>query len=137
MWVGRLSELSRKLDQAARAVETLLEALREPRTPIVRDAAIQRFEHSFETTWEAARRTLGEKEGLDHASAAAVVRACHGLGLLDEPDYRLARRMIQDRSLTVHTYREPLAAEIFGRLPDYASLLVRWLGALRKRAAQG
>lgn len=129
-----MDELSRKLDQASRAVETLLEALREPKTTIVRDAAIQRFEYSFETTWKAAQRTLREADGLDHGSPTAVVRACHGLGLLDEPDSRLALRMVQDRNLTVHTYNEPLAEVIFGRLPDYSSLLVRWLAALRKRA---
>ena len=46
------------------------------------------------------------------------------------------KRMVQDRNLTVHTYHEPLAEQIHARLPDYSSLLVRWLGALRKRLAQ-
>ena len=132
-----MDELNRKLDQASRAIETLLEALRQPKTAIVRDASIQRFEYSFETTWKAAQRVLRDREGLDHGSPAAAIRACHSLGWLDEPDSRLALRMVQDRILTVHTYHEPLAEQIHARLPDYSSLLVRWLGALRKCVAQG
>ncbi|QHS23201.1 hypothetical protein GWK91_09675 [Virgibacillus sp. MSP4-1] len=35
--------------------------------------------------------------------------------------------MVNDRNLTVHTYNEELAVEIFKQLPDYYELLRKWV----------
>ena len=39
--------------------------------------------------------------------------------------------MADDRNLTVHTYDEALAEEIFKRLPGHADLMDRWLSGMR------
>lgn len=131
-----MEELKRRLALARRALLTLREALAEPKTAITRDAAIQRFEYSFEATWKAARSLLREVEGLDHGSPASVVRACHAVTLLDERTARLGLEMVRDRNLTVHTYNERLAGEIFARLPAYMGMMESWLQALEGRAGQ-
>jgi nucleotidyltransferase substrate binding protein (TIGR01987 family) len=125
-----LDELKRRIGLARRALATLDSVLREPPSDVVRDAAIQRFEYSFETTWKAAQRYLREREGLDAASPSAAVRHCHAIGLLDEGAARLALEMVGDRNLTVHTYNEPLAQRIFSALPRYARLLEAWVSSL-------
>jgi len=38
--------------------------------------------------------------------------------------------MTDDRNLTVHTYNEKLAMEIYGRLRTYQSILRAWLDGL-------
>lgn len=129
-----MDEVSRRIAVARRAVTTLFEVLREPATPVIRDAAIQRFEYSFEAAWKAGQRYMREREGLDAASPAATIRSAHGVGLLGEDQARLALEMAADRNLTVHTYNEPLAGQIFARLPRYAELLEAWLAAMEKRA---
>ena len=51
---------------------------------IERDAAIQRFEYSFEATWKTAQIYLREMEGLEQASPKGVIRGSYQVGLLDE-----------------------------------------------------
>ena len=129
-----MEELKRRLALARRALGTLREVLAVPKTAITRDAAIQRFEYSFETTWKAAQRHLRDAEGLDPGSPASVIRSTHAVGLLDEPSARLGLEMVRDRNLTVHTYNERLADEIFARLGGYLALMDAWLSAIEQRA---
>ena len=129
-----MDELTRRLALARRALATLREVLAEPKTAITRDASIQRFEYSFETTWKAAQRHLRDAEGLDPGSPASVIRAAHAVGLLDETAARLGLEVVRDRNLTVHTYNERLADEIYARLQSYLSLMESWLAAIEGRA---
>lgn len=130
-----MEELKRRLALARRALGTLREVLAEPKTAITRDAAIQRFEYGFETTWKAAQRHLRDAEGLDSGSPASVIRSAHAVGLLDEAAARLGLEMVRDRNLTVDTYNERLAEEIFGRLGGYRDLMDTWLSAIERRAS--
>jgi len=47
-----------------RALDTFKEILNEPFSIIVRDAAIQRFEYSFEAIWKLLKEYLNKKEGI-------------------------------------------------------------------------
>ena len=129
-----MDELTRRLNLARRAVRTLDEVLKHPKTDIVRDAAIQRFEYSYETAWKAAQCFLRERHGLETNSPTAAIRSSHAVRLLDEAGARLALQMVQDRNLTVHTYNEKLAEDIFAKLAGYAALLTAWLGAMEAAA---
>ncbi len=101
---------------------------------IVRDAAIQRFEYTFEATWKAAQAYL-IREGLDAASPRSAIRSSFQVGALSEADAQLALEMLGDRNRSVHTYNEGLALTIFSRLETYAELLARWLDALEESAS--
>ncbi len=121
---------------ARRVLETLFAALKEPKSDIARDAAIQRFEYSFETAWKAAQVFLGMVENLPVASPGAAIRACFRTGLLSEDEARRMFEVARDRNLTVHTYNEELAEEIFARLPGHAAILAEWLTRLEERVSQ-
>ena len=41
--------------------------------------------------------------------------------------------MIDDRNLTVHTYTEAVAEDIYSHLPQYGDLLAAWLAAMEAR----
>ncbi len=99
---------------------------------VVRDAAIQRFEYSFEAAWKAAQTYLAEVEGLVVASPRAAIRGSFQVGVLDEKGTGAALAMVDDRNLTVHTYNEALARAIFARLAGHAEALGGWLDALEK-----
>jgi len=43
--------------------------------------------------------------------------------------------MIRDRNLTVHTYNQELADQIYSRLPAYATLIEQWLAAMPDQTA--
>jgi len=107
--------------------------VKEPNS-IERDAAIQRFEFTFEAIWKTAKNFLYDFEGLDVGSPKGVIRACREVGVFNDEQAILALEMVNDRNLTVHTYNEELAIDIYSRLKDYVILLENWLDQLRKKA---
>ena len=127
-----MADLNRRLASARKALETLEELDLGSDDTIVRDAAIQRFEYTFEATWKAAQAVLMERFGIGLASPKPVIRACHENGLLNEEETRMALAMADHRNLTAHTYNEALAKEIFGAIPAYRKLLRQWLERLEQ-----
>lgn len=129
-----MDRLTQRLEVARQALSTLNElAPLEMPTRIERDAAIQRFEYSVEAVWKAVQLYLKQVEGLEANSPKAVIRASAGVGLLKEPQARLALAMADDRNLTLHTYNEKLAIVLFARLHGYADLMGAWLNAIATR----
>ncbi len=123
-----------RLQVARRALSTLQELTNKPELSIVeRDAAIQRFEYTFEATWKAAQVFLNEFDGITANSPKSVVRACWQSGLFDEANTQVALRMCEARNMTAHTYNEKLAALIYRQIEDYADLLDIWLKAMEKK----
>ena len=101
--------------------------------PITRDAAITRFTFTLEIVWRAARAVLLDRFGLDRLQLGgpkAIVRECRGAGLLRDDQAADLLRMIDDRNLIAHTYKEPLAVALFDRLPGHARGLAAWHDAL-------
>jgi len=128
----RLIERIALADGALATLEELLQAGDETST-VIRDAAIQRFEYSFEAVWKAAQRYLRVLEGRVESSPKSVIRASVAVGLVSEEDGRLALKMVDDRNLTSHTYNEALARQIFSALPGYARIMRAWLDAMNAR----
>lgn len=130
-----MERLTERLAMARRALSTLQEVTRlEHPSRIERDAAIQRFEYTCEAVWKAAQRYLQEVEGVSVGSPKGSLRASRDVGLLTDEQTVIGLEMIDDRNLTVHTYNEAVAEEIFSGLPSYAELLDAWLTAMTERA---
>lgn len=130
-----MERLTQRLGVAADALSTLQELLDGPLDdPVRRDAAIQRFEYSFEAVWKAVQRYLADIEGVEVGSPKQAVRVSFQVGLLSEEDAAAGLALVDDRNLTVHTYNEALAEAIASRLPGHAALLGAWLDAARKQA---
>ncbi len=104
----------------SKALVRLEEALAEPPSPLVRDAAIQRFEFSFELGWKAVKEVL-KQQGLDCRSPKSCLRAAFSQGWIDDEAAGLL--LLDDRNLTSHTYDEALAEKIYRRLPAHLALL--------------
>ena len=126
-----MGRLKQRLAVARKALETLkaLVGLKHPSLE-KRDAAIQRFEYTFEAVWKAAQRYLVEEEGLDIASPKACIRASRETGLLNEAQTSRALKMTDARNLTSHTYNEGIARRIYRDLARYSDLLEAWLDAV-------
>jgi len=129
-----VDRLTQRLETARQALATFEELAAKPdRSKVERDAAIQRFEYSFEAVWKAAQLYLREQEGVDVGAPKAAARASLQIGLFDEEETRRALAMADDRNLTVHTYDETLAEEIASRLSQHAALLRSWLERMAAR----
>ncbi|MGH8009330.1 MAG: nucleotidyltransferase substrate binding protein [Candidatus Binatia bacterium] len=129
-----MERLKERLAVARRALNSLKELLviRQP-SPIERDAAIQRFEYTSEAVWKAAQYDLLVVEGLSVGSPKGCLRACRDVGLLTDEETVLGLEMVDDRNLTVHSYNEALAEDIYNNLVSrYAELLAIWLEAMKE-----
>lgn len=131
----RLRQRLALAEQALRSFQELA-SLDHP-SPVERDAAIQRFEYTFETAWKACQRFLLVKEGLDMGSPKSCIRAAGQVGLFSEDATQNALEMADDRNLTAHTYNEGLAKAIFGRLARHGGTISSWLDAIQQRMARG
>jgi nucleotidyltransferase substrate binding protein (TIGR01987 family) len=130
-----MARLQERVALAEKALATLEEVMTiMTPTAIERDAAIQRFEYTFEAVWKAAKQMLLDIEGIDAGSPKSVIRACREIGLFDDSTAVLALEMADDRNLTVHTYDEALAANIFNRLKQHVVLLREWVTEIEARS---
>lgn len=126
--MGRSNE---RIEAARKAMLAFQEVMHiENPTTIERDAAIQRFEFTFEAVWKAAKQVLFDREGIDAGSPKGAIRSCREVGFLTDEQTITALEMVDDRNLTVHTYNEKLAVEIYSRLRTYREILERWLDRL-------
>ena len=129
-----MGRLRQRIETAEHALQTLVElSSLQDVTNIVRDAAIQRFEYTFEAMWKATQLYLRDEEGLEIGSPKGAIRAALQVGLLNDTQTRLALNMADDRNLTVHTYNQTVAEAIFAHIPEYAHLMEEWLIEMRKR----
>ena len=108
-----------------RAAAPLDEVAALPETDIVRDAAIQRFEFTFELVWKTLQLYL-EHEGFESAGPRELKRAFIVRLISDQDEADVWLQMLDDRNLTSHAYDETLAVRIYTRIVhDYAPRLAR------------
>ena len=98
------------------AVERLGEVLALPQNAVVRDSGIKRFELCFELSWKVIQSFLRDR-GLTCRSPRDCFKEAFSYGLLSSEEAWV--QMLQDRNLSVHTYNEDLADQLFARLPGY------------------
>lgn len=90
-----------------KAVESLKVALHETKTPITRDASIQRFEFCVELAWKVSKKIMGTAT----AAPKQIVREMAQNSLIDDVDLWL--KAIDERNRSSHTYNEPIADEVY------------------------
>ena len=118
-----MEKLTERLQSCEAALETLDEALHLPFSIIVRDAAIQRFEYSFESAWKLLKGYLEAQEGIICNSPKGCFREALQTGLLSRVETETCLTMTDDRNLTSHTYLESLAERIYAQLPAYLTVM--------------
>ncbi len=118
-----MERLKLKYEDTLRALSTLEDISKEPFSVIVRDAAIQRFEYTFESLWKFLKEYLKEKEGLIANSPKTCFREIFSLGFLNEEETAQCLDMTDRRNDTSHTYKEAIAQIIYGKIKEYVLLM--------------
>lgn len=95
------------LAEYTKALVALEKALKEPKSDIVRDASIQRFEFCVELAWKSAKKVMGTAS----SAPKTVVREMAQNSLIEDLDFWL--EAIDQRNLSSHTYREQLAEQVY------------------------
>jgi nucleotidyltransferase substrate binding protein (TIGR01987 family) len=113
-----------------KSIVRLDEILRQEKTVANRDSAIKRFEFTFELAWKSLQHFLRE-EGIPCRSPKECLKEAFEFELIGD-DYRWLE-MVEDRNLTVHTYDENIADDVFKRLPSYLGLFRILIAKLEAR----
>ena len=87
---------------------------------IVRDAAIQRFEFTFELVWKTLQCKILLKRGIEANSPKTVFRLAAKDGIIFEVEKWFA--FIDYRNRTSHVYNESIAHEIYIHLPEFQKI---------------
>ncbi len=130
--MARLTQAIERAEQALSSLQAVI-SIPEP-SEIERDAAIQRFEFTFEAIWKTGRHFLREVEGIDDNSHKSVIRSCRQAGIFDDMEAHHALEMADDRNLTSHTYDRDLALQIYNRLDQHSLLLAEWLKRIKEKS---
>lgn len=108
-----------KIEQFESAHTSLQALFSEPKSMIVRDATIQRFEYTVEAFWKMLKVYLLEVEGIDAASPKSVMREARNAKLLSDGDVALSLQMIDDRNISTHLYNEAMAEQVYKNIVQY------------------
>lgn len=92
------------------------EALKEPKTMIVRDSAIQRFEFTLDLSWKMIKTFLEEQNGIICRSPKECFRQAFLQKFIEYDDFWM--RMVDLRNETVHMYKEDLAEGAYKELKN-------------------
>ena len=81
-------------------LQRLNEALSEPYSSIIRDAAVKRFEYAFEAFWRMLAKELTEQYGKKINSPKGCFREAFSAGLINEEERDTFLAMTDDRMAT-------------------------------------
>ena len=118
-----MERLEIKFKTAKKTLSTLQEIMTEPFTIIVRDAAIQRFEYTFEAFWKYIKEYLKETEGIVSNSPKSCFKELFSVGKLTEEECLQCLEMTDRRNDTAHTYKEDVAQNIYDKINIFISLM--------------
>jgi len=110
-----MSKFQLLLEDYRKAIMRLTEVLREVKSDIVRDSAIQRFEITFELAWKTAKAYLEEYQKVRCASPRSCFRELFNQAVIKYDDYWL--KLADWRNATAHMYKESVADELYAELP--------------------
>lgn len=114
--------LNEKLNQLEQAITKWKESLDAKFSDLNRDAAIQRFEFTFELFWKSVKIYLKEKEKIECVSPRSCFREIKKIFGLSAAEIELCLKMADDRNLSVHTYSEKMATALYKRLKKYCKI---------------
>lgn len=106
---------------------------------LLRAAAIQAFEFTYELSWKMLKRyldmTIPDPQEVDSMSFSTLIRTgCEqGLLLSDMTQWKQYRH---NRSITSHTYDQEKAAEVFAKIPAFLEDAQYLLQQINKRVSE-
>jgi len=125
----KINERKQSLLKALKSLKESLALYKNPPLPSLydemRDSVIKRFEYSIDLFWKCSKEYLENNQKLivEVASPKATFRTALNAKLISEEEFKILLKMVDDRNLTSHTYKENLAEEISKRIPAYYELM--------------
>lgn len=126
------------LQNAVESLKTALDyASKDPSFDIYRDAAIQRFEYTYELAYKLMKRHLkaisSNPSKIDDLTFNDFIREALNIGIIDDFDAWIEFRKL--RGSTSHTYDEETAKKVFASISNFFQKVKYLLSELKKRNA--
>lgn len=102
----------------ARLSEALAELAENPKSTVIRDGVIQRFEFTFELAWKSLRDYM-EDQGADMSGitfSKQVFKAAYAAQIIGDDQLWIA--MLNSRNITSHVYDDDQAAQVVSAIRD-------------------
>ena len=128
-----MAYLNEKLKQLEDALSRWKEALDAKFSDLNRDAAIQRFEFSFELFWKTIKVYLKEEEKIYCDSPKSCFKEIKNILNLTEKDIETCLKMADDRNFSVHTYSEKMANALYKKLKGYWTVANKIVNRIKKQ----
>ena len=120
------------LENLGHALDRLGEAVREPRDEhrFVIDSTIQRFEFTVELFWKALKKILRVEKIESTFPKDTLKKAFQNKLISDEQTWL---KMLDDRNLSSHVYKEDQADAIYERVKQYYPVMRKTFESLKKQ----
>ncbi|MDR3117341.1 MAG: nucleotidyltransferase substrate binding protein [Puniceicoccales bacterium] len=119
--------------------EAWIRAQQGPTDLVVRDGTIQRFEYTYELATRTLRRYLAMQalsgEEIARMGFKNLIREANVRGIL-RGDVAVWESFREARNWTSHTYRSPVAAEVFAKIPAFIGEVKFFLEELQRREGE-
>lgn len=125
---SNMSKLKSQYQDLTKALKRLQEILKEPKTDIVRDATIKRFDIAFEAAGKIIHSVL-KLEGINVYGTKTIIRAAAQVGLIDNPEAWF--KFLETRMLTIYAYDDALAEKIFLKAEKFPKSVENLLAAAK------
>ena len=112
-----LNKANELLDDYKKCLSRLSEILKRDseKDPDLIDGTIQRFEFTFEIAWKLMKEILDDRGVLVNSPKITIKEAFREKFFEDGDGWI---KMLEDRNLTSHTYKQDLANEIYERIKN-------------------
>lgn len=121
------------LEDLKNANNRLKEVYRLEPTQPHQDAAIKRFEFTFELSWKLMQEA-NEYLGKPSSGPKPSIRTAAEKEVIDNPEAWL--EFLEARNLTSHTYKQPLAKQIYERVINFPPLVDSLIASAEKIIVQ-
>ena len=121
-----VTKLNSLLPDMANAVNRLDEVLQQPKNSFMRDSAIKRFEFCFDLAWKILKAYMEEAHNVKCVSPKSCFREAYNKQVITDYD-TFWLELADKRNLTVDTYKEATAEEVYAILPkalEYFKILL-------------
>lgn len=108
---------NRNFDNLLKAKSQFEKIMQETESDIIRDAAIQRFEFTYELLWKTLKAFLEEYHGIRVNSPRETFKEAFGLSIINNEEIFLD--MLESRNLLAHTYSEAESILIYNKFRTY------------------
>ncbi len=110
------------------ALKRLKEITKKPKTEIIRDATIKRFDFTFEAAWKLMQSII-KKNGVNLYGIRTIIREAGKMKLVDDPNTWF--QFLENRNLDIYAYNDTLAEKIFLSAKKFPKPVTKLLAAAK------